>query len=560
MIRNVLKKICTAFFISVVLFSAVPLYAQESLTLSVTPTLFQIAVEPGEVWKSSVKVVNSNPYDLTVYAEPVNFEAEGEAGHGRFMPLIHEEEKESTLAGWIDITSDPIVIPQEQSKEVEFTVTVPDNASPGGHFASIMVGTRPPEDSDSRLAVSTSQIISALFFMRVSGDVEEKGSIREFSTARTFYEKPEANFSLRFENSGNVHLQPQGDIAIFNMWGKERGFIPINQKSHFGNVLPNSIRKFDFSWSGEQSITDIGRYKAEVTLAYGDDNRAFANATAYFWVVPVRATIVTLLILSLFIFFVVWAVKRYVRRAVYLAGYEELQPIKREPVVAVKDEPRKVVKRKEITLSRTSERNDLSAPIRKGVIDLRSHINESEAYPSRLASLWSFVVDYRLFFVSVLVCIAAVVTGSFYLVDVLTKEKAYEVTIEKPDGEVVFSSEEVIKERLEDEQQIVQQGGAGSATDQKFILSLVNASGEPGSAARLALRLEELGYVVSDISSEIERIQKRTAIVYDQDVADSAIKMSEQLGNVPISAQTEQSTQTEGAPEILVVVGADQIE
>src|SRR5690606_4502697 len=135
----------------------------------------------------------------------------------------------TTLAEWIEITKDPVVLGPGQSAPVPFTVRVPENVSPGGHFAAIMVGTRPPENS-GEFQIKTSQIVTSLFFLRISGDVIENGMIREFRSTETFYSEPEVGFEVRFANKGNVHIQPQGEIKIKNMWGKERGTIPINHK------------------------------------------------------------------------------------------------------------------------------------------------------------------------------------------------------------------------------------------------------------------------------------------------------------------------------------------
>ena len=70
--------------------------------------------------------------------------------------------------------------------------------------------------------------------------------------------------------------------------------IPINAQTHFGNVLPNSIRKFEFTWKGEQSLSDIGRYKAVVTLGYGIEGRKFQSSATYFWVIPVKSVLMVL--------------------------------------------------------------------------------------------------------------------------------------------------------------------------------------------------------------------------------------------------------------------------
>ena len=254
------SRLLVALFLAAVVFP-VATHAQEATSLSVTPPLFQISAEPGQVWQSSIKVINTNDFPLTVYAQPVNFEAEGENGRGRFLPILEQETSGQTLAEWITVTDAPIVIEPESSKEVPFIVNLPETVPPGGHFAAIFIGTRPPAEADS-MAVRTAQVVSSLFFLTVSGDVIERGSIREFSVVDSFTEVPSSNFVLRFQNEGNVHVRPRGSITIYNMWGKERGVIPINQHSNFGNVLPSSIRKFEFSWAGEPSLADIGHYTA----------------------------------------------------------------------------------------------------------------------------------------------------------------------------------------------------------------------------------------------------------------------------------------------------------
>ena len=263
-----------------VLFLIVPNYyalAQSALSLSVSPTIFDMSANPTQEWTSTVRVINPNPYELKVFANVVNFRPQGEDGQGRFVPIVEEESKGKSMAEWVDVTREEIIIPAEQTKELPFTITVPEDAPPGGHFAAMLIGTKPPEERSSSQMV-TSQIVTSLLFLRVTGDVNEDGDIRSFRTADRVIEKPEAIFELRFENKGNVHILPQGEIQIKNMWGQERGIIPINRNTLFGNVLPDSVRQYRFSWTGEWSIADMGRYTAIASLAYGEDVRKFSSS------------------------------------------------------------------------------------------------------------------------------------------------------------------------------------------------------------------------------------------------------------------------------------------
>lgn len=402
------------------------LYAQEGQVMSVTPPLFQVSALPGDVWQSTVKVVNGNKYPMTVYAEVVNFKASGETGQGKFVPILDEGEK-TTLAEWIDVSPGPYVIPPEKTKDISFIIEFPENAPPGGHYAAILITTRPPEGSTGELSVKTSQAITSLIFARIEGDVREQGSIREFRVMKPFVQIPVAEFSLRFENKGNVHLQPRGDITITNMWGTTRGTIPINYQSHFGNVLPKSIRDFRFTWQSDLSFTDIGRYKAEVTLGYGEDGVKSASSVAYFWVVPVKITLITLGILGLFITLIVWMVKAYVRRMLTLAGVsvDEVQE-------ASKPEPKK----EKITYKK------VSAPIRSGVLDLRQQLHAVDESIDFVTTLWRFVIEYKAFFISILFLIVIFITTAIYIGRATEENQDYRVIIDEGDAQTVIEGGE----------------------------------------------------------------------------------------------------------------------
>lgn len=316
--------------------------ASEALTLSVTPPLFQLTMGAGEYWASTLKIVNTNDYDVTYYATPVNFESTGERGTGNFRPVAEDfgaEHDEASLAHWIQISKEPLLIPAGQSKDVPFAIQVPTDAPPGGHYAAVLVGTQPPEASSDGSRIGVSSYVSTLFFLKLRGDVVEDGRIREFTTNASWYESPEATFVVRFENTGTVHVRPVGDIRIYNMWGKERGVIEINQGTSFGNVLPKSVRRYEFLWTGEASPFDIGRYKAILTVGYGDAVKRNATATTYFWVVPVMPVATTVGTLIAFVLLTVFFIRRYIRR-VLRVEQERLGVVAHEPPSRQKSVPK----------------------------------------------------------------------------------------------------------------------------------------------------------------------------------------------------------------------------
>lgn len=290
----------------------------EQLTLKVTPPLFQLKIAPGEFWMSSLKVANSNPDDLTVFATAVNFEGAENGSGPKFLPLFEESEESrlATLAGWIEISTDPITVAKEKSVEIPFTIRVPEDAAPGSYYAAIIISTQPSENILIGSAISVSGAVTSILSLRILGEVREEGFIREFRTDKKRYERQEASFILRFENKGNVYLRPQGEITIYNMWGKERGKILIKEeKKRSLMVPPKSTEKFVFSWKGEGGFKEMGRHKAVSNLIYGKEARHSASSAAAFWVIPVIPLGWTIGVTAFFILAVMFLIRTYIRRA-----------------------------------------------------------------------------------------------------------------------------------------------------------------------------------------------------------------------------------------------------
>ena len=432
MIRVTLAGLCSRVLVSVLaLFGFLalgvpPLSANDSLSVTVTPPLFQLTIGPGESWASSLKIVNTNAYDVTYYAQVMDMQASGEEGRSKFTPLVDEAKdpalRSFALAQWIHAPSDPILVQAGTSKDLPFSVEIPLHAEPGGHYAAILVGTEPGGPHATGTVLKISSFVSTLLFVRIKGDLTESGRIREFLTSQELYQTAKADFLLRFENTGNTHVRPQGDITIYNMWGRERGKVLINQDadSSFGNVLPNSIRRFEFSWQGSSDPFDIGLYSAVVTLTYGENGKQNISSRTYFWVVPVVPVIVALAGVGLFLLALIWFIRRYIRRALAL----EQKKYGALPAVAQ---------------SSSSIIETLIEPVRVGVVDLRSIAKankETKALSPEVTRLMvdephttvQFIRKYALFLVFLLLLVVGGMGAWLYFHKVLTAKGKFQIT------------------------------------------------------------------------------------------------------------------------------------
>ena len=518
-------------------------------TISVTPTLFNIKAVPGQVWKSDLRVINVNDYDITVYPQVVNFTAQGESGRVNLLPVLEPERNGHSLAEWIDLSSAGILVPSQKTVSLPFSVSLPTDASPGSHHAAILVGTRPPASTDSSSKVQTAQFVTALVFLRVEGDVSESGSVRSFRSLNSIIQTAEASFELRFENTGNVDLQPQGDITIYNMWGEVRGSIPINQQTNYGNVVANSIRQFLFSWKGENSFFDIGRYKAVVTLGFGEETKSFVNSSTYFWIVPYQQILILAVILLILYLFFSWITRRYIRHMLIIAGInpDHVATGKTAYISRFNDQTLVSVKKSNHDFKKYQK---LLAPISFGIADLHRRLRGVHTISARIITFIQFLFSYRLLLATLVVMIAISLGLIWYFNSVHVVNRQYEVVISDADNKITISSEEIFYNNLVG----AEQTGIVNSTKQNFSINITNTSGKLGVAALTKLKLETSGYFVNKLSSDLERRVERTIIIYDPKLSASALALSQLLGGALLSAGDESTLNT-----ISIMVGSDLI-
>jgi hypothetical protein len=331
-----------------------------SLALTITPPLMKLNIGPGESLATAVKVVNNNNYPITIYARTVDFTDNG-SGEIKFLNLSGTTENSSAqnnfLSRWISLSQDRQELQPFQTGTFSFSIDVPLDAAPGGHYAAILIGTNPPEQAGKGTEIKVSSYISSLILLRVSGDIQEQGSVREFTFSPRVYQGGDGSFKMSFENTGNVDLAPVGDIKIFDMFGRQKGDIAVNDTSDFsGNVLPNSIRTWNnFKWS-DDGLFLLNRYRAELSLSFGDQAKQTEFSTFFFWGVNWRWLLIIvgslLLLFALLIIFVRFYISQSVK------GLEK-------QFKAEADAVKKAVKKK------ISEAAKFEKNIEEKVIDLR---------------------------------------------------------------------------------------------------------------------------------------------------------------------------------------------
>ena len=309
MIRSLSKKIVIAF--GAVTLLLVPYAFSYALTIS--PARVEIAGDPGQTLVGDYLLINEQNEQKTFYSNFENFEAQGETGAPNFVVA-----KEG-LATWIDSPAQIVLEPKESVK-LKYTITIPDDAEPGGHFAAIFWGTTNPDRAQGSEQVMLGAKIGVLVLLRVNGDVEEGGGITEFigKDEKRFYTMIPVDLEYKFKNTGADRIKPKGEIAIKNTFGITTSVINANPQE--GNILPQSTRKYSVVWNGvddSDSKPDkqlelptgffssvvyqlkhfaLGLYIADLDVAYGADEDLTDSSSFVFFVFPWQLLVVAVVV------------------------------------------------------------------------------------------------------------------------------------------------------------------------------------------------------------------------------------------------------------------------
>ena len=169
--------------------------------------------DPGDEQTEHMVVTNHGDAD-------VEFQLSAADGYftdtGRFNMLPSDEE--SIAAGaWIDLP-ESITVPSGAAEVVPFTVTVPDNATPGDHAAGVAASIRSTGDG----VVGVESRVGFRVMTRVEGELQPQLAVDasgSYSGEVNPFSSGSVDVAYEVENTGNTLLRAQPEIALTGPFG-----------------------------------------------------------------------------------------------------------------------------------------------------------------------------------------------------------------------------------------------------------------------------------------------------------------------------------------------------
>lgn len=262
----------------------------QGTSIGISPVTFELTANPGDIIENQLKVYNPSDSIIGIKMEVDDITPTGEAG---FVTVESAETETYSLARWVKTEPSEFTLEPKEQKFVKFTITVPENAEPGGHYGSVLARSKAVAGPGITGTVIT-QRVGSLVLLSVAGEITEDLKIKDFS-APNYSEYGPIPFTIRFENKGTIHVKPRGFVTITDWFGQKVADVEFPQK----NVLPNAVRKIETSWN--QKWLWGGKYTATINGSYGTENIPLTPEVITFWVFPWKVGLGVFLLLLLLI-------------------------------------------------------------------------------------------------------------------------------------------------------------------------------------------------------------------------------------------------------------------
>ena len=282
--------------------------------VQISPAKVELNATRGKTYIINLKALNVTSSDLNYSTSIADFASANETGTPRIIDdgILPDT---ASIKTWVSIESG-FTLGSHKEKNVDVTVTIPNNAEAGGHYGVVRFSGSTPNVDNTGVGVTASA--GTLLLIRVDGDITEKANLASFFTSNnngdqsSFFETSPINFAVRIQNVGNVHVKPTGNIEVKDIFGNVVSSVSVNDTIPPSSVLPNSIRRFDVkldkSWM-------FGMYTADLAMGYGTTGQAITN-TITFWVIPYKIILAALLAIATIMFILKRMLKVYNRRII----------------------------------------------------------------------------------------------------------------------------------------------------------------------------------------------------------------------------------------------------
>jgi hypothetical protein len=278
-------------------------------------TSFRYGVDPGTAVQDALVVVNrgDEPLELGVYA------ADGYTTDSGQFDLLTSELPSTGVGAWVHTDSGTVDVPAGASVAVPFTVTVPDDATPGDYAGGIVTTLTQPDDAQG---ITVDRRLGIRVALRVGGELAPSLAIEQvhlsYGGSLNPFALGDATLTYTIHNTGNALMSAQQATTVAGPFGWFSAAAPTVDAPP--QLLPGE------RWTVTVPVRDVVpalRLAATATVAPlvtdasgSTTSLAPLTVTAHTWAVPWALLLLVAVLVALVVGTVITLRRRRARRQV----------------------------------------------------------------------------------------------------------------------------------------------------------------------------------------------------------------------------------------------------
>lgn len=243
--------------------------------LLITPLRSELVIDAGTAYKGTVMLSNTGTSSLTIKLDAQAFDVVNQNYDYVFKP-------KSPVNDWVNFAQPSIVLNAGQSYTVNYLISVPIGAEPGGKYISIFASAQP----STKDGITTVDRVGSLIYMTVPGAITKTGEL--LSLKSPFIATDQISWSAIIRNSGTAHFRNIYEARLTTLWNTD-----ITTTKDSALILPTSVRLVQ-GMIGRPKL--LGLYKVHYTFSLGDTPNAEKTMFVVYLppvqVIPIMAFIV----------------------------------------------------------------------------------------------------------------------------------------------------------------------------------------------------------------------------------------------------------------------------
>ncbi len=257
--------------------------------LIATPPSFNTSLQPSQVFTGTITLNNVGSDPVQVEVIPQREQSDG----------IHLIFSDTGIAQWIKVAPNNFTMNPGESKTITVTVRAPATINYNDAFGVVLIKGTPTNapgfsgGNATQVMVKQGIELGIPVIVGMPGPIVEDLQLQDHKVPWVLLNFMKGKFEYNVNNTGTVKEKATGNVHL-DGWFQDHD-IPLNSTE----IFPGDNYHLQGTW--EPGITDLGLYKVETTVNYGQFTPKNVVSNGWIFVFPVWLIVIIVLIVTIWI-------------------------------------------------------------------------------------------------------------------------------------------------------------------------------------------------------------------------------------------------------------------